>query len=165
MALANATRRAASWGLATAKRLSFIAPLATRITIGLGYFHTGLGKLEHFDRTVRFFASVHIPFPAQNAALVGGLELVGGCFLLAGLFTRLFAGALSSSMLVALMTADRVTFLASWGSAGDTTPTDVASFVFLLFLLWLVFFGPGPVSADRYVHRALFGKQGGNGSR
>ncbi len=137
-----------------AERLAFIAPLATRITIGLGYLHTGWGKLHNFDRTVTFFASLGIPAPSANAAFVSTLELVGGACLLIGLLTRVFALGLSGSMVVALLTADRQTFLASWGNASETSPTDVASFVFLLFLVWLILFGPGAVSLDRL----LFGR-------
>jgi len=137
-----------------AERLAFIAPLATRITIGLGYLHTGWGKLHNFDRTVTFFASLGIPAPSANAAFVSTLELVGGACLLIGLLTRVFALGLSGSMVVALLTADRQTFLASWGNASETSPTDVASFVFLLFLVWLILFGPGAISLDRL----LFGR-------
>jgi putative oxidoreductase len=129
--------------------LAFLAPLATRVTIGLGYLQTGWGKLHNFDRTAAFFASLGIPAPTTNAALVSTLELVGGACLLLGLLTRVFAFALSGSMIVALLTADRQAFLSSWGSASSTSPTDVASFVFLLFLLWLLFFGPGALSLDR----------------
>jgi len=141
-------------GSALAEHLAFVAPLATRITIGLGYLHTGWGKLHNFDRTVSFFASLGIPAPSANAALVSTLELVGGTCLVLGLLTRVFALGLSGSMVVALLTADRQTFLASWGNASETSPTDVASFVFLLFLVWLILFGPGAVSLDR----VLFGK-------
>ena len=54
-------------------------------------------------------------------------------------------------MVVALLTADRQAFLTSWSSASDATPTDVASFTMLLFLLWLVLVGPGAASLDRIV--------------
>lgn len=133
--------------------LAFLAPLATRVVIGLGYFQTGTGKWHHFDRTVGFFSSVGIPFPTASAALVASLEVVGGIALMLGLGTRLFATALSGSMVVALLTADRQAFLTSWTSASESSPTDVASFVFLLFLLWLVFMGPGAISLDRLIAR------------
>ncbi|HUK12628.1 MAG TPA: DoxX family protein [Thermoanaerobaculaceae bacterium] len=145
-------------GLWVTEHLAFIAPLATRITIGLGFLHTGWGKLHNFDRTVEYFSTLGIPMPAVNAGVVGTLELVGGAFLIVGLLTRLFAFALSASMTVALMTADRASFLASWGNASETSPTDVASFVFLLFLVWLVLLGPGALSLDRVVFGKLASK-------
>jgi len=134
-------------------RLAFAAPLATRVVVGFTFMHTGWGKLHNLPRTVEFFSSLGIPFPGANAAFVSALELVGGVLLIAGLGTRLFAAALSGSMVVALITADRQAFLTSWSAASDTTPTDVASFTMLLFLLWLVLWGPGGASLDRLVLR------------
>lgn len=153
--------RAMRRGLGCAGALAFLPPLATRIVIGLGFFQTGIGKWQHFDRTAAFFSSVGIPAPSVNAGLVATLEVVGGVALLVGLGTRLFAGALSASMTVALLTADRQAFLASWSPVSDTSPTDVASFVFLLFLLWLVIVGPGSVSVDRGLRRWVLARADG----
>jgi putative oxidoreductase len=141
------------------KRLGFIAPLATRIVIGLAFVETGLGKWAHMDRTADFFASVGIPFPGANAAFVATLELVGGGALVVGLLTRPFAALLSTTMVVALLTADRGEFLASWTRASDASPTDVTSFVFLLFLLWLLTYGAGALSLDRLVRVWLRGRR------
>jgi putative oxidoreductase len=132
---------------------AFLPPLATRITIGLGFYHTGTGKWRNFEHTVEFFTSVGIPFARANAAFIASLEVVGGLLLLVGLLTRLSATLLAGSMTVALLTADRHDFIASWGSASESSPTDVASFVFLLFLLWLIVYGAGPISLDRLVGR------------
>jgi putative oxidoreductase len=136
------------------ERIAFLAPLATRLVIGLAFVQTGLGKWAHLDRTAEFFAGLGIPFPAANATLVATLELVGGVALVAGLLTRLFAAGLVSTMVVALLTADRQAFLASWTRASETSPTDVTSFVFLLFLLGLVLLGPGAASLDRLLRFA-----------
>jgi putative oxidoreductase len=146
---------AAQLGLELTNKLAFIASLATRIVIGLAYFQTGLGKWQHFDRTVQFFASSGIPFPTFNVALVATLELIGGPLLIAGLMTRLTASALSASMVVALLTADRASFLAAWKPGAESGPTDVTAFVFLLFLLWLALIGPGAVSVDRWMRGRL----------
>ena len=86
---------------------------------------------------------------------MASLELVGGGALILGLATRLFAALLSSTMVVALLTADRRAFLASWAPSGELGPTDATSFVFLLFLLWLLFLGPGALSLDRLLLKAL----------
>ncbi len=140
--------------------LAFAAPLATRIAIGMTFIHTGWGKLHNLARTTEFFSSLGIPFPAANAGFVSALELIGGALLIAGLGTRLFSAALSGTMVVALLTADRQAFLTSWSAASDTTPTDVTSFVFLLFLLWLVLLGPGKASLDHVIFR-LAARTGG----
>jgi putative oxidoreductase len=141
------------------ERLRFIAPLATRIVIGLAFVETGLGKWAHMDRTADFFASLGIPLPGANAVFVATLELVGGGALVVGLLTRAFAALLSSTMVVALLTADRGAFLASWARASDTSPTDVTSFVFLLLLLWLVTHGAGTLSLGRLVRAWLRGRR------
>lgn len=155
MDLSRTMTRGAGVGLTLVGRLAFIAPLATRIVIGLAYLQTGLGKWQHFDGTVRFFASAGIPFPGFSAALVATLELVGGPLLMAGFMTRIVAAALSTTMVVALLTADRASFLAAWKPGAESGPTDVAAFVFLMFLLWLALVGPGTASADRWMRRKL----------
>jgi putative oxidoreductase len=137
------------------EKLAFIAPLATRIVIGLAFFRTGTGKFRHFDNVVGFFQGLGIPLPAFHAGLVASMETFGGIALILGLFTRFFAAGLSITMVVALMTADTAAFLASWGSAGETSPTDITSFVFLLFLVWLIFFGAGKVSLDALLRKVL----------
>jgi putative oxidoreductase len=155
MAFTARLRTASEAGLKLTERLAWIAPLATRVVIGLAFFHTGLGKWRHFERTVQYFGSLGIPFPTFNAGLVASMELVGGTLLIAGLLTRVMAAGLSSTMVVALLTADTHAFLSSWSSASDLSPTDVASFTFLLFLLWLVLKGPGVVSLDTLLAKTL----------
>src|SRR5436190_13824384 len=83
-----------------------LAPLLTRIVIGQAFVQTGIGKWENFHDTVEFFASLGLPAPAANAAFTATLELVGGAALILGLGTNLFAALLSSTMVVALLTAD-----------------------------------------------------------
>jgi len=50
-------------------KLGSIAPLATRIVIGLGFFHAGIGKFRHFENVVGFFQGIGIPFPASSPAV------------------------------------------------------------------------------------------------
>jgi putative oxidoreductase len=148
-------RQFATLGLKVAAVLAFLAPLATRIVVGWAFYLTGRGKWAHFDNTVTFFTELGIPFPEANAALVASLELVGGIFLIVGLLTRVMATGLATTMAVALVTADKARFLESWSTASEVSPTDISAFVFLLFLLWLALFGPGPVSLDRLLGRWL----------
>ena len=151
----DSVRRTANLGLRIAAAAAFLAPLATRVVIGWAFYLTGSGKWAHFDNTVTFFTELGIPFPEANAAFVASLELVGGLALIAGLFTRLFAVSLASTMGVALMTADKERFLESWRAAGDVSPTDIPAFVYLLFLAWLVLLGPGAASVDALLRRWL----------
>jgi len=83
------------------------------------------------------------------------METVGGVMLIFGLFTRFFASGLTVTMVVALLTADTSDFLASWGGASQMSPTDVTAFTFLLFLLWLVFYGAGKLSLDALLRKVL----------
>ena len=136
-------------------KLGIIAPLATRFVIGLAFFQAGSGKFRHFDNVVGFFQGIGIPFPAFNAGLVASMETVGGIMLILGLFTRFFASGLSITMVVALITADKADFLASWGSAAESSPTDITAFVFLLFLLWLISYGAGKLSLDALLRKVL----------
>jgi putative oxidoreductase len=159
--IASTTRRLA----VLTERAAFVPPLLTRITIGLGYFHTGTGKWHNFERTAQFFASVGIPFARANAAFISWLEIVGGLLLVAGLLTRVSAALLAGSMTVALLTADRADFVAAWGSASESSPTDVASYVFLLFLTWLLVYGAGAVSLDRLIDRGARQRRARDGGR
>ena len=87
---------------------SALAPyllLLVRFVFGYGLLRTGLGKLQNLDKIADFFGSLGIPAPEINAAVVGGLELVGGALLMLGLLTRTTAGVLTVVWLVALATA------------------------------------------------------------
>jgi putative oxidoreductase len=153
MTLTSTFRPTIRFGLKVLGALAFLAPLATRLVMGQAFFLTGRGKLENFPRTVEFFTSLGIPMPELNAAFVSRLEFYGGMLLIVGLATRLVAVGLASTMVVALMTADRQTFLDALRGAGDSGLTDVAPFVYLLFLGWLVLAGPGAASLDRLLFK------------
>ena len=155
MSVPGPLKRAAELGLKVAAALSFLAPLVTRLVVGQAFFLTGRGKWQHFDNTVTFFTELGIPFPEANAAFVASLELVGGICLVLGLLTRLMSAGLLGTMAVALATADKERFLESLNPASEIGPLDVSPFVFLLFFLWLVLFGPGPLSLDALLKRWL----------
>jgi putative oxidoreductase len=142
-------------GLKVAALLAFLPPLLTRVVLGHAFYLTGQGKLANFDNVVGFFASLGIPLPELNAAFVSRLEYFGGMLLVAGLLTRLVAAALASTMVVALLTADRESFVGALRGTGEAGPTDVAAFVFLVLLSWLVIHGPGLVSVDALLARGL----------
>src|SRR5579871_862382 len=141
--------------LTTSKRavdaLQFAAPLLTRLLVGVTFFYTGRGKLVNLDRTAAFFTDLGIPFPWANAAFISSLEFFGGICLVLGLGTRVFAALLSSTMVVALLTADKDNLIAKF----PAELADVSPVVLLLFLVWLVLYGAGPVSLDRVLGRVL----------
>jgi len=43
-------------------KLAFIAPLATRLVIGLAFYQAGSGKFRHFENVVGFFPISLSPF-------------------------------------------------------------------------------------------------------
>jgi len=154
-------KRAAALGLRGAAALSFLAPLLTRIALGNAFFLTGRGKLEHLDNFTGFFTELGIPFPALNAAVVARIEFYGAILLVLGLFTRIASAGLLSTMIVALLTADRNSFLQSWNPDTEAGPLDIAPFVNLLLLAWLTFLGPGWLSLDALIARWLgLGREG-----
>jgi putative oxidoreductase len=155
MAVSPVVQRVARLGLRAAGALAFLAPLLTRITVGYAFILTGRGKLADLQTFTEFMQSLGVPAAALQAPLVAGLEFVGGIALVLGLGTRLFAMALTGTMVVALLTADRASFLEAWLPTGDIGPLDVAPYVFLLLLSWLALYGPGPISLDHPVARKL----------
>lgn len=147
-------RRVTSVGLRTAAALSFLAPLLARLVIGKAFYDTGSGKLANFDGTVGFFTELGIPFPELNAAFVSRLEFYGGILLILGLLTRFVSLGLISTMIVALMTADRANLLKAL-SGGDVGIMDVTPIPFLVPLVWLAVFGPGWLSLDHVLVKWL----------
>jgi len=140
------------FGLRVAAAFAFLPPLLTRITLGFTFYLTGQGKLNNFDTFVSFLTDQGVPAPVLNAHVVARLEYYGGMLLVLGLLTRLVSLGLAGTMVVALMT-ERKQFLESWRTTGEIGPTDISSFVFLLFFTWLVVYGPGKVSLDALLAR------------
>ena len=100
------------------------------------------------ENAIGFFDSLGIPLPVFNAYLVASMELIGGIALILGHFTRFFAAGLTTTMVVALVTAHSADFVAAWTPGSETSPTDLIAFTFLLFLLWLMAYGAGKLSLD-----------------
>ena len=83
------------------------------------------------------------------APFVSGVEFVGGIFLLVGLLTRISAGALGVTMLVAIRSA-------KW-SQMDSLESLLGfdEFEYLALFLWLAIAGAGAVSVDWFLQRRL----------
>lgn len=145
--------RAGNLGLRVAGWLGFLPALLTRLVIGYAFYQTGSGKLAHFENTVAFFTDLGIPMPELNAAFVSRLEYWGGLALVVGLLTRLAALGLCSTMVVALLTADKANFLTALAGSGEVGLTDVVPVVYGLFLSWLIVKGPGALSVDAVLAR------------
>lgn len=153
MRLPARLRRTLETGTRMAAVLALVPPLLTRLVVGQAFYLTGRGKLENAEGVTSFFASLGIPFPAANAAFVSRLEHYGGMLLVAGLLTRLVAVMLGSTMIVALATADRASFVSALLGTSEAGLTEVVPLVYLLFLAWLAIHGPGAASLDALVRR------------
>jgi putative oxidoreductase len=84
--------------------LQSAALLILRLVVGTTFLLHGLDKLGDLSGWEQFFAAQSIPIPGVMAPFVAVTETVGGVLLIAGLATPLVALALTTDMLVALLT-------------------------------------------------------------
>ena len=150
-------RTAANLALKLVGYIDFVPALLTRLMVGYAFYDSGGGKIKNFDNTVNFFTDLGIPFPELNAAFVSRLEYYGGILLLFGILTRIVAALLSSTMVVALLTADRANFVGAFLRTSEMGLSDIAAFVLLVSLSWLVVKGPGLLSVDTLLKRFVLG--------
>lgn len=136
-----------SRALAVLDRWSWIGPLALRLSLGAVFLGTGWGKLHNLEQVTNFFTQLGIPFPAMNAALVSGVELVGGTLILLGLLTRFAALPLVAVMVVAILTAKRPEI------DGIRSLLAFDEFTYLAGFLWLFVAGAGKASLDALLFR------------
>ncbi len=90
------------WPRRVAGYLTWLAPLFARITVGWVFLWSGWGKLHALPQITDNFVSWGVPFPHLLTPFVSGVEFFGGLFLLVGLLTRISAGALGITMIVAI---------------------------------------------------------------
>jgi len=135
--------------LATLDRFSWVGPLAVRLSLGAVFLGTGWGKVHNLAQVTGFFTELGIPFPAAQATIVSGIELVGGTLILLGLFTRFAALPLLGTMVVAILTAKRPEI------AGIRSLLAFEESTYLAGFLWLFVAGAGKASLDAL----LFGRK------
>lgn len=122
--------------------------LAIRLYWGYGFAVTGFGKLTNLQVPTEFFQSLGIPYPEFNAIMAGSTELIGGVFLLLGLFSRLVTIPLIGVMTVAYLTAHIDTLFALFTQFDPAPFMSAAPFLFLYASLIVFCFGPGKWSLD-----------------
>lgn len=135
--------------------LQTLPALLTRLMVGFGFYMTGSGKLKNLDGIIEFFTSLGIPYAKYQAPFVAHLEYYGGILLILGLLTRPVGFLLSGTMVVALLTADKADFLASWTTESEKVPAEITAFTYLVFLLWLFVSGGGLLSLDALLSKVL----------
>ena len=126
----------------------WLARLVVRLSVGLEFFGSGLGKLGKLPGFVEYFRSLGIPAPELQAPFVAGVEFLCGALLVIGLVTRPAALMLCGVMAVAIVTAAAPEhhIQASWRGLLDFL--YLPEWCLLLLLAWLVLAGPGLASLD-----------------
>lgn len=135
------------WPRGVASHLQWLPPLVARIVCGWVFVLSGWGKLHNLAQVTENFVGWGIPFPHVLTPFVSGVELFGGLFLLVGLLTRISAGALGVTMIVAIASA-------KWSdvdSLGTLLGFDETEY--LALFLWLAVAGAGRVSLDYLLER------------
>ena len=142
------------WPRAVAQHLTWLAPLFARITVGWVFLLSGWGKLNNLPQVTENFIGWGIPFPHLFTPLTSGIEFFGGLFLLLGLFTRISAGALGVTMIVAIKAA-------KWADVDSLeTLLGFDEFEYLALFLWLAIAGAGKLSLDELLERWFRGARG-----
>jgi putative oxidoreductase len=139
------------WPRRIAGYLAWLAPLFARITTGWVFLWSGWGKLTSLPQVIQNFIGWGVPMPSVLAPFVSGVEFVAGALLLAGLLTRISAGALGITMIVAIRSA-------KWVEVDSLeTLLGFDEFEYLALFLWLAIAGPGKVSVDHWLERRFGG--------
>jgi len=135
------------WPRRVAAHLRWLAPLFARITVGWVFLWSGWGKLHALQQVTENFVGWGIPHPQLLAPFVSGVEFFGGLFLLLGLLTRVSAGALGVTMVVAIRSA-------KWADVDSLeTLLGFDEFEYLALFLWIAIAGAGPLSLDHWLQR------------
>jgi putative oxidoreductase len=138
--------------------------LLARVSLGVFFAISGGNKLFVPSRTRQMYetlAGAGIPFPHFMTYFVSSVEFISGCLLVIGMLTSLCCAALIIQMIVALATVQLGTIpkglsLLNWLDDFLYLPETM----YIIILIWLICSGPGKISVDNRIARAL-GHQGG----
>jgi len=135
------------WPRRVAGHLQWLAPLFARIVVGWVFLLSGWGKLHNLPAVTQNFIGWGIPFPHLLTPFVSGVEFFGGLFLLLGFMTRISAGALGVTMIVAIVSA-------KWGDVDSlATLLGFDETEYLALFVWLAIAGAGRLSLDYLLER------------
>lgn len=126
--------------------------LFMRVVWGVQLMQAGWGKLTHIDKPIGYFKDLGIPFPVENAWLVGFTETFGGLFLAIGLLSRLTSIPLVINFIVAYITTEQDGLKDLLSFDTDKFCADTA-FPYLATAVVVLIFGPGAYSVDYLIAR------------
>lgn len=142
------------------------APPATiliRSMAGGVFLWEGILKFVYANQGVGRFTKLGFPFPGMTADFVGGLEIVGGILLIAGLATRAAAIPFVVEMVVAMLSTKIAIYLGTSPLPLPPSPPQIgiwavlhevrSEYAQLMSVLFLLAVGPGPWSLDALVAR------------
>jgi len=135
--------------------------LLLRLMAGGVFFWEGLLKFVYANQGVGRFTKLGIPFPHFTAPFIGGLEIVGGLLLLAGLTTRLIAIPFIAEMIVAILSTKISLYLGTSPLPLPPAPPQVgfwavlheirSEYAQMLTVMFLLVNGPGEWSLDAWL--------------
>src|SRR5215831_8116198 len=137
--------------------------LLLRLMAGGVFFWEGLLKFVYINQGVGRFTKLGIPFPHYTATFVGGLEIIGGLLLLAGLTTRVIAIPFVAEMIVAILSTKISLYLGTSPLPLPPAPPQVgiwavlheirSEYAQMLTVMFLLVNGSGEWSLDTVLRR------------
>jgi len=133
--------------------------LLARISLGVFFAISGGNKLfvaSHTRQMYETLANAGIPLPHFMTYFVSSVEFIGGGLLFVGFLSSLCCAALIIQMIVAITTVSLATI-----PAGHSFLDWLDDFLYLpetmyiIILIWLICSGPGRVSFDDWIFRAV----------
>src|SRR5499425_3515756 len=133
--------------------------LLARVSLGMFFAISRGNKLLVPSRTRQMYetlAGAGIPFPHFMTYFVSSVEFISGCLLVIGMLTSLCCAALIIQMIVAITTVQLATIpkglsFLNWIDDLLYLPETM----YIIILIWLICSGPGRVSVDDRIFRAL----------
>src|SRR5215470_3783052 len=133
--------------------------LLARISLGVFFAISGGNKLFVASRTRQMYetlAGAGIPAPHFMTYFVSLIEFIAGCLLVMGMLSSLCCAALVIQMIVAIATV-RLAMIPAGLSFLDWLDDFLylPETMYIIILIWLICSGPGRVSVDGWIARAL----------
>ena len=140
--------------------------LILRIMCGGVFFWEGILKFVYPNQGVGRFTKLGFPFPESTAHFVATFEIIGGLFILFGLFTRLAALGFIFQMIVAILSTKISLYYGTSPLPAPPAPPKMgfwavlheirSDYAQILTSLFLLIEGPGKRSIDYIRKRELF---------